>query len=161
MAEKDFKAIWQKVEAMGLSGQERLDALQAELDKAENKVTVDWSWTMDQMDRFVQIMEELQVLRRGKGMMYLAFAVMLYTKLEDGKETVDEICEMIACKYDTTREDVIREMGRCQKEIYENMTGVRAMVDPLAKKNLDTYFDGNEAKIQNTQEFVTSIAKAM
>lgn len=159
MAEKDFKAIWQKVEAMGLSGQKRLDALQAELDKAEDKVTVDWSWTMHQMDRFVQIMEELQVLRRGKGMMYLAFAVMLYTKLNG--QNVDEICEMIACKYDTTREEVIREMGRFQKEIYENMTGVRAMVDPSVKKILDRYFEGNEAKIQNTAEFVTSIAKAM
>ena len=56
MAEKDFGNIWKEVQALGLSGQAHLDALKTALEEAKDKTTADWSWTIDEYDRFISIM---------------------------------------------------------------------------------------------------------
>ncbi len=161
MAEKDFGNIWKEVQALGLSGQAHLDALKTALEEAKDKTTADWSWTIDEYDRFISIMEDMGITQRSRGKLYLAFAVMLHRKFQGNNCTAEAICEMIAKKYDITKELVVTEIAYLQNNIYSNLTGVRAMVDANAVATVEKYFGGNEAKIKILDEFIVAIANAM
>lgn len=161
MAEKDFSNIWKEVQALGLSGQEHLDALKTALEEAKDETTADWSWTIDEYDRFISIMEEMGITQRSRGKLYLAFAVMLHRKFNGKNCTAEVICEMIAKKYDITKDMVVEAIAYLQNQIYGNLTGISAMVNANAVVIVEQYFGGNEAKIKILDDFIVAIANAM
>ena len=113
------------------------------------------------LHKFSAIMHELGVDDQDKACMYLAFAVHVQIREENAEVDLASLYKRVATRHNVSKEHVEKEILSLEIKVYENLTGVQALVNTKASEITEKYFRGNVALIQEPKQFLTCIINAL